>query len=174
MGIKELDISQLLLMEKIVDNNVLTNGEFIINLDFPVQKDIRVFSGMGDYEFRWYIRQSSKVACKITLHIMEKDNLIGLIRVDYCSDLKIHLNPASVNDSVPESFKRFAGQEIRGNHVHLSVPGYQELGWAIPITEYPIFPATFDGTQSSLSSILDSFAKHVRVSTRIIFESPVL
>ena len=167
------EIQQLLTVEKCVDANMLHNNALTLPLDFPVRKEIRLFSAVGDIEFRWVINQSSKVSFKITLFVMEKDNNLGLLRLDYASIFKIHRNPHT-EDGIPEYLKEYVGKEIRGSHVHFAVPGYKELIWAIPLSEVQDFPESFDGLQSSLPTIVDSFAKRINITTQICFETPVI
>ena len=175
MELKYEDIQRLLSVEKSVDANALQNDALVLSLDFPVQKEIRLFSAMGDVEFRWVINQSSKVSFKITLFVMEKENNLGLLRLDYVPVSKFHLNPSLGKDeSLPDFLLKHAGEEIRGNHVHYAIPGYKDLSWAVPLPEVPTFPETFDGQQSSLPDIVNSFARHINVSTQICYETPVL
>ena len=93
MELKYDDIQQLIAIEKCVDESILSDGVLTLSMDFPVQKEIRLFSLIGDVEFRWVINQSSKVSFKVTLFVMERENNLGLLRVDYVPDSKIHYNP---------------------------------------------------------------------------------
>lgn len=174
MELKYEDIQRLLTVEKCVDANILHNNALTLSLDFPVQKEIRLFSAMGDTEFRWVINQSGRVSFKITLFVMEKDNNLGILRLDYVPHSKFHLNPLIGEEIIPDFLKEYAGKEIRGNHVHFAVPGCKELIWAIPLSRVHNFPETFDGQQCSLPDIVDSFAKHINISTQIRYETPVL
>lgn len=105
---------------------------------------------------------------------MDKENNLGLLRLDYCSPSKLHTNPQEATDLVPKDIAKFAGLEIWGSHVHFPVPGDKELAWAIPLVELTGFPESFDGNQSHLPSIINCFAQFINVSTSIVFESPVL
>ena len=174
MELKYDDIQQLIAIEKSVDESMLSDGVLTLSLDFPVQKEIRLFSLNGDVEFRWVINQSSKISFKVTLFVMEKENNLGLLRVDYVPASKIHYNPQVGDAIVPDFLTQYAGQEIRGNHVHFAVPGYKELIWAMPLSETQAFPKVFDGKQPSLGDIVDSFANRINLSTKIIYEIPVI
>lgn len=174
MELKYDDIQQLIAIEKCVDESILSDGVLTLSMDFPVQKEIRLFSLIGDVEFRWVINQSSKVSFKVTLFVMERENNLGLLRVDYVPDSKIHYNPQIGETVVPEYLTKYAGQEIRGNHIHFAVPGYKDLIWAMPLSDAQIFPEMFKGDQPSLCSIIDSFANKINLSTKIIYEVPVI
>lgn len=174
MELKYDDIQRLLAMEKCVDTSMLCNNVLTLSLDFPVQQEIRLYSLMGDVEFRWVINQSSKVSFKITLFVMERENNLGLLRLDYVPTSKFHRNPQVGEGVVPDFLVQYAGQEIKGNHVHFSVPGYKELSWAMPISSVQEFPDLFDGNQQSLQGIVDSFAQRINLSTIIFYETPVL
>lgn len=174
MELKYEDIQRLLSIEKNIEDNALQNNALTLSLGFPVKKEIRLLSAMGDVEFRWVINQSSKVSFKITLFVMERENTLGLLRLDYAPVTKIHLNPQKGEGFVPDFLLEYAGKEIRGSHVHYAVPGYKERLWAIPLSEVHAFPETFDGRQSSLPDIVNSFARHINISTQICYEIPVL
>ena len=168
------DIKRIMLLEKHAGLEELVNEELVLNLSYPIKREIKLFSPAGDIEFRWVIKQSSKLSFKLTLHIMERENNTGLFRLDYCSDAKVHVNPVVANESVPSDVSCFAGVDIRGSHAHFSFPGYNELAWAVPIKGMSAFPDMFDGKQSSIEPIILTFAKYVNVVTHIICESPVL
>lgn len=168
------DIKRFMLLEKHAGSEELVNEELVLNLSYPVKREVILFSPAGDVEFRWIITQSGKFSFKLTLHIMERENHTGLFRLDYCPDTKVHVNPVVVNDGVPSEVSCFAGADIRGNHAHFSYPGYNELAWAVPLKDLPVFPVGFDGKQSSIEQIILTFAKHVNIVTNIICELPVL
>lgn len=168
------DIQRLLATEKCVEANMLHNNALTLSLDFPVQKEIRLFSAMGDVEFRWVINQSSKVLFKISLFVMEKENNLGLLRLDYVPSSSFHTNPQIGGGPVSDTLIEYAGKEIRGSHAHFAVPGYKELIWAIPLSIIEDVPDLFDGHQNSLPGIIGSFAKRVNISTQIRYEIPVL
>ena len=174
MELKYDDIQQLLAMEKCVETSMLCNNVLTLSLDLPLKQEIRLYSLMGDIEFRWVINQSSKVSFKITLFVMERENSLGLLRLDYVPISKIHLNPQVGEGVVPDYLIQYAGQEIKGNHIHFSIPGYKELSWAMPLSDVQEFPGTFDGNQQSLQNIVDSFARRINLSTKILYETPVL
>ena len=105
MELKYEDIQRLLAIEKCVDASMLQNNMFTLPLTFPVQQEIHLFSAMGDVEFRWIIDQSRKVSFKITLFVMEKENNLGLLRLDYVPISKFHKNPDSIEGNIPPGFK---------------------------------------------------------------------
>lgn len=174
MELKYEDIQQLLTVEKCVDSNMLQNNALVLSLAFPVKQEIRLISAMGDIEFRWVINQSSKVSFKITLFVMEKENNLGLLRLDYVPVSTFHINPNAEEGSIPDYLKEYAGQEIRGSHVHFAVPGFKELSWAMPLSDVQDFPKAFDGQQFSISEIVSSFARRINLSTQICYETPVI
>lgn len=84
-----------------------------------------------DYSFVYEVNQSGKFDLKISLHLMDDETKLGLVRVEYHGSR--HYNPATVLAQLPQEFHTYAGKYIAGNHIHFHIPGYKSLGWALPL-----------------------------------------
>lgn len=140
-----------------------------IEQKFPFSERFKLLSEKeNEYAFLWEIRQSSKDNLRITLHLQENNSKIGLTRIDYGSP---HKNPNTVNDFVPENFRKYRGKKFEHNepHIHCYVQGYKSLVWAIPLADhdFEIKAISDKNVNSSIFDVIKSFAKMINVKTVI-------
>jgi len=130
----------LKLPKKVEINGVLENS-LAFTQPFPFSERYTLISPDDtDFTFIYEIYQSKKNQFKLTLHLMDCDTRIGLLRVDYSGQ---HENPQTITENVPAVFHPFAGKFFNYNdhHIHYYVEGYKTtLDWALPLTndEFPV------------------------------------
>lgn len=159
-------VQHILSLEKrIVDGDKLLDHD-VISCAYPskVRKHLK---SVGDesYSFILDINNSNKNKLKLTLHMQNKDDAYGIIRLDYGASG--HVNPVEVNASVPKIFIPYAGKPVSGNHIHYYIPGYKSLSWAIPL-EIDTF-AVKKYTYSNISDIVTEFFRKINLTTSISF-----
>lgn len=147
---------------------VVIDGETIerISLDqtYPMNCRLELTTCDGDISFIWDIKQSTKNCIRLSLHCMDEDSKLGLIRVDYNAG---HINPETATDTLPECFKPYIAKKFADDehHVHYHVPGYRPLAWALPIEESPL-KVKYVSVEKLDSDIIDaicSFAEAINI-----------
>lgn len=127
---------ELIRIEKKIVINGIVNDSLEFNQNFPFQERYTLMSPSNlDYTFLYEINQSKKNQLKLTLHLMEEDTRIGLIRIDFCGQ---HENPHTLNSNVPTIFHPFVGSffDYNDHHIHYYVDGYKStLDWALPLAK---------------------------------------
>jgi hypothetical protein len=69
----------------------------------------------SDFTFLYDVEQSAKNYFKLSLHFMDNDSKIGLLRIDYCGQ---HTNPDTINHDLPEEYHPFVGKNFSYNEPH--------------------------------------------------------
>jgi hypothetical protein len=150
--------------------------EITINQCFPFRERYELVSETDDEcSFLWEVKQSAKNMLRISLHFQENDSKIGLLRIDFNGG---HKNPETINEYVPEQFRKYAGKEFSHgeHHIHYHIQGYKSLAWAIPLndTDFEIKTISDDNCNIALANIVKSFAKTVNIQTVITFNTLLL
>lgn len=157
---------------------VLVEGEareeLVLDQIFPMSCRIELASEDGEYTFVWSIRQSDKNTVRLSLHCMDEDSKMGLIRVDYNAG---HVNPEIAGDDLPECFRPYIAKRFADNehHVHFHVPGYKPMAWALPIGDTDIEQKDIDlkYRDSDIIAAINSFANIINLKTKLLI-NPIL
>jgi hypothetical protein len=148
--------------------------EMTIEQKFPFHERFELLSEKDDeFSFLWEIKQSTKNTLKISLHILENDSKIGLLRIDYNG---VHTNPHAINENVPKKFHTYVGKRFTQSHIHYYVPGYPPLAWAIPLIDdnFEIKTIEHKDLNTNLKDIIILFAKTVNIETVITINGLLL
>lgn len=126
----------------------------------------------SDYEFWVEITTNQKIILKTSIHHLESNSYIGLLRIDYKGG---HHNPANVLSSLPEFLKPYAGKwfEPTEPHMHIYVEGYRPLVWAIPLSDID-FPVKDITQPSDLSDLIFNFAREINLKSIINIQQAIL
>lgn len=121
-----------------------------------------------DYRFRIDILTNKKVLLKTSIHHMESNSFIGLLRIDFKGG---HKNPDLISDTVPDKLKPFAGKWFEPDepHMHIYVENYRPLVWAIPLKETN-FPIKEIKEQADVSDLILNFGKRINIKSKIIIQ----
>lgn len=157
---------------------VVIDGEIKerISLDqtFPMNCRLELTTNEADISFIWDIKQSTKNTIRLSLHCMDEDSKLGLIRVDYNAG---HINPETATDALPVCFKPYIAKKFTDNehHVHYHVPGYRQLAWALPIgnTSLKMKSVNTETLESDIIDAIYSFAEAINIKTTILI-NPIL
>jgi len=113
------------------------------------------------------IKESEKKSLKISLHHQDNSTQNGLLRVDFNGR---HFNPVDITETVPETFRPFAGQWLDdyAGHIHYVVNGYKPLAWAIPL-EVDDFKVKELNGREDYTRTLNAFFQKINLKTVITF-----
>ena len=145
-----------------------------LNQTYPMNCRLELTTCDGDISFIWDIKQSSKNTIRLSLHCMDEDSKLGLIRVDYNAG---HINPETATDTLPECFKPYIAKKFTDDehHVHYHVPGYKPLAWALPIEDsmLKVKSVSDKKLESDIIDAIYSFAETINLKTTILIH-PIL
>ena len=125
--------NDLLKLPKLVKKGGRLKKEVFFNQQVPFKETFILASPENTrYVFFYEVDQSAKNVFKFSLHLMDNETKIGLLRVDFNGG---HQNPSDITYNLPEELHQFAGKHFSHNesHMHHFVEGYKSLAWAIPI-----------------------------------------
>lgn len=125
-----------------------------------------------DYKFWLEITSNSKIILKTSIHHLESNTFIGLLRVDFRGR---HQNPIEINDILPEELKEFAGKwfDIDEPHMHVYVEGYKPLVWALPLENTSLKDSKINELGDLIDIILN-FAKEINLKSRLEIQQALL
>ena len=171
------DAERLLSIPKIIVEKGKMLSSYV--LDFSKSRDFRIGLSSSDSinkdaEFLLRIRVSEKMRVKASLHTQDNDTKMCIFRLDFNG--APHTNPDDVNEYVPDKFRLFAGQVLKGDHVHYHVQGYKSAAWALPIDAdtFPVKKLTKDDFSKELRDILDALAEAIHLESKIILTSRMM
>lgn len=126
----------------------------------------------SDYEFWVEITTNQKIILKTSIHHLESNSYIGLLRIDYKGG---HHNPANVLPTLPDFIKPYADKwfEPTESHMHIYVEGYKPLAWAIPLTDVD-FPVKDITQPADLSDLIFNFAREINLKSLINIQQAIL
>ena len=115
------------------------------------------------YVFFYEVDQSAKNVFKLSLHLMNNETKIGLLRIDFNGG---HQNPSEITDNLPEELHQFAGKHFSHNesHMHCFVEGYKSLAWTVPLEDN--FPVQSIETSSDVVQAFYAFNAMITLETR--------
>ncbi len=122
------------------------------------------------WEFKVQYYSNKRVSFKISIHHLETNTNIGLMRVCYNSG---HKNPEIASTRVPDFLKPFAGASLDDSHIHFFVQGYKDLAWALPLKSHD-FPAKKITSYDEYMEAVKSFNKAINLISPISILKPIL
>jgi len=130
-------VDYLLALPKKVETNDVLEDAIVLTQTVPFNLRYKLVSPEDDeFTFLYDVDQSAKNYLKLSLHFMDNDSKVGLLRIDFCGQ---HQNPENINQELPAELYPFAGKLFSYNepHLHLYVDGYKPLAWAVPLRWHP-------------------------------------
>ncbi|GAB3711606.1 DUF6978 family protein [Flavobacterium koreense] len=126
----------------------------------------------NDYKFWLEITSNSKIILKTSIHHLESNSFIGLLRVDFNGR---HQNPFGISETLPLYLRQYEGKffNIDEPHLHVYVEGYKPLSWAVPIKETN-FETTEINEISDLTNLIVNFAKEINLNSKLHIQQTIL
>jgi hypothetical protein len=126
----------------------------------------------SDYDFWVEITTNQKIILKTSIHHLESNSYVGLLRIDYKGG---HHNPANIESTLPEILIPYADKwfEPTESHMHIYVEGYKDLAWAIPLTDID-FPIKDISQPTDLSDLIINFAHRINLKSLINIQQAIL
>jgi hypothetical protein len=156
-------INHLLALPKRVEKDGILEESITFDQQVPFQHKYKLKSPIDDsYTFLYTVDQSAKNHLKLTLHFMDNDTKIGLLRIDFNGQ---HQNPEDISADLPEYLHPFAGKFFSYDepHIHCYIEGYKPLAWAKPLeNDYPV---------QNISSPADVLSAFYAFNTMIALET---
>ncbi|MDT0293969.1 DUF6978 family protein [Mesonia ostreae] len=151
---------------------VLTNPNQTIDLSKKKNRLELISHQDSDYEFWVEITTNQKIILKTSIHHLESNSFVGLLRIDFKGG---HHNPANILPSLPDFLIPYADKwfDPTESHIHIYVEGYKPLAWAIPLTDsdFPIKDITH---ASDLSDLIINFARRINLKSLINIQQAIL
>ena len=151
---------------------VLVNPYQTIDLKNKKNRIELISTQDSDYVFWIEITTNQKIILKTSIHHLESNSHIGLLRIDFKGG---HHNPENINDTLPEFLKPYADKWFQPTepHMHIYVEGYKPLAWAIPLTEIDFQPKEINQS-SDLSDLIYNFARRINLKSIINIQHALL
>ncbi|WP_040254882.1 DUF6978 family protein [Psychroserpens mesophilus] len=126
----------------------------------------------SDYEFWVEITTNQKIILKTSIHHLESNSYVGLLRIDFKGG---HHNPANVLPTLPDILVPYADKwfDPSESHMHIYVEGYRPLAWAIPLSDID-FPIKDINQPSDLSDLIFNFARRINLKSLINIQQAIL
>ena len=153
----------LLKLPKMVEIDGILEDTVAFDQQVPFQKRFSLKSPVDNsYQFLYEAAQSAKNTLKLSLHILDDDTKIGLLRVDFSGQ---HQNPEETNDALPEELRVFAGRFFSHDepHMHCHAEGYKSLAWAKPLDGG--FPVRSIGSPADVLTAFRAFNSMIALKT---------
>jgi len=151
---------------------VLTNPNQTIDLSKKKNRLELISHQDSDYEFWVEITTNQKIILKTSIHHLESNSFVGLLRIDFKGG---HHNPANILPSLPDFLIPYADKwfDPTESHIHIYVEGYKPLAWAIPLSDrdFPIKDITH---ASDLSDLIINFARRINLKSLINIQQAIL
>lgn len=166
---------------------MLTNeeAEYLINLDKTLKDPLQIVDLSikknridlishqdTDYNFWVEITSNHKIILKTSIHHLESNSYIGLLRIDFKGG---HHNPPEVKNSLPDYLTKYADKWFTPEepHMHVYVEGYKPLVWAIPLEDTD-FPVKNIDDISDLNDLIVNFAKKINLNSNLHIQQAIL
>lgn len=125
-----------------------------------------------DYDFRVEITTNQKIILKTSIHHLESNSFVGLLRIDFKGG---HHNPVNILPSLPNFLIEYADKwfDPTEPHIHIYVEGYRPLAWAMPLidSDFPIKDITH---ASDLSDLIINFARRINLKSLLNIQQAIL
>ena len=157
-------VDYLLALPKRVEKNGVLEETITFDQQIPFQQRYKLKSPIDDsYTFLYNIDQSAKNYLKLTLHFMDNETKIGLLRIDFNGQ---HQNPEEIVAELPEDLNPYAGKLFTYSepHIHFYVEGYKPMVWAKPLEND--FPVQKIISPADVVSAFFAFNKMIQLETR--------
>ena len=153
-------------------DKVLSNPNQTIDLSKKKNRLELVSHADSDYNFWVEITTNQKIILKTSIHHLESNSHIGLLRIDYKGG---HHNPSDIKSTLPEFLIPYADKwfEPTEAHMHIYVEGYKPLAWAIPLSDID-FPVKDIVEPSDLSNLIINFARKINLKSLINIQQAIL
>ena len=151
---------------------VLTNPNQTIDLSKKKNRLELISHQDSDYEFWVEITTNQKIILKTSVHHLESNSFVGLLRIDFKGG---HHNPANILPTLPDYLKPYADKwfDPTESHIHIYVEGYKNLAWAIPLSDSD-FPIKYITQASDLSDLIFNFARRINLKSIINIQQAIL
>lgn len=143
-------------------------------VDLGIKKNRLELLSHEDTEHQFWVEITSnqKIILKTSIHHLESNSFIGLLRIDFKGG---HHNPPTIKNTLPEYLHPYADKwfEPTEAHMHVFVEGYKPLAWAIPlaVTDFPIKDIS---NTSDLNDLIVNFAKKINLTSKINLQQAIL
>lgn len=153
-------------------DKVLTNPNQTIDLSQKKNRIELISHQDTDCNFWVEITTNQKIILKTSIHHLESNSYIGLLRIDIKGG---HHNPSNIEPTLPDFLKPYADKWFEPNesHMHIYVEGYKPLSWAIPLTDTD-FPIKEINEPSDLSDLIFNFARKINLKSIINIQQAIL
>ncbi|MEZ4853951.1 hypothetical protein [Flavobacterium sp.] len=151
---------------------VLTDPNQIIDLSKKKNRLELISHQDSDYNFWLEITTNQKIILKTSIHHLESNSYIGLLRIDYKGG---HHNPPNIESTLHDFLIPYADKWFKPDepHMHIYVEGYKPLVWAIPLCDID-FPIKNIIHSSDLSDLIYNFAQKINLKTLINIQQAIL
>lgn len=151
---------------------VLVNPNQTIDLKNKKNRIELISHQDSDCAFWIEITTNQKIILKTSIHHLESNSYIGLLRIDYKGG---HHNPENIKNTLPDYLKPYADKwfEPTESHMHIYVEGYKPLAWAIPLIDID-FPIKEINQSSDLSDLIFNFARKINLKSIINIQHALL
>lgn len=124
------------------------------------------------YNFWLEITTNQKIILKTSIHHLESNSFIGLLRIDYKGG---HHNPSMIKATLPEFLKPYTDKWFKPTepHMHIYVEGYKPLAWAIPLDDTD-FPVKNIAAPSDLNDLITNFATKINLISILQIQQAIL
>ena len=126
----------------------------------------------SEHQFRLEITSNQKIILKTSIHHLESNSFIGLLRIDFKGG---HHNPPTIKSTLPDFLHQYADKWFGPTepHIHIFVEGYKPLAWALPLEDTD-FPTKDISDPSDLSELIVNFAKKINLNSQINIQQAIL
>lgn len=151
---------------------VLVNPNQTIDLKNKKNRIELISHQDSDYAFWIEITTNQKIILKTSIHHLESNSYVGLLRIDYKGG---HHNPENIKKTLPDFLEKYADKWFEPNepHMHIYVEGYKPLAWAIPLADID-FPIKEINQSSDLSDLIFNFARRINLKSIINIQHALL
>jgi len=151
---------------------VLSDPNQVIDLSKKKNRLELISHQDSDYDFWVEITTNQKIILKTSIHHLESNSYIGLIRIDFKGG---HHNPANISPTLPDFLIPYADKwfEPTESHMHIYVEGYKPLAWAIPLSASD-FPIKDISQASDISDLIFNFARKINLKSLINIQQAIL
>lgn len=125
----------------------------------------------NDYKFWMEITSNTKINFKTSIHHLESESFVGLLRIDFKGR---HQNPIEIKSTLPENLKKYAGKwfDLNEPHMHIFVEGYKPLVWAIPLSDTDFEPKEIKDV-NDISDLICSFASRINLKSNLLIQQAI-
>lgn len=153
-------------------DKTLSNPNQIVDLRNKKNRLDLISHEDSEYKFWLEITTNQKIILKTSIHHLESNSFVGLLRIDYKGG---HHNPVTIKETLPEYLKPYADKwfEPTEPHMHVFVEDYKPLAWAIPLSDTD-FPVKDIKDPSDLNELIISFANKINLISIIQIQQAIL